>query len=106
METISREELKEKIDNGDDIKLCLTLSKERFDALRIPGSIHIRTPEDAMKILDRDDDIIVYCSGVDCVSSKIGYRVLQEHGFKKVRRYDGGLEDWLEAGYALEGHKA
>lgn len=106
MKTISREELKEKIDNGDDFKLCLTLSKKRFDALRIPGSIHIRTPEAAMKLLNYDDDIIVYCLGIACVSSRIGYRVLKENGFKKVRRYNGGLEDWNEAGYTLEGNKA
>ncbi len=106
METISREELKEKLDNGDDFKLCCTLKKIQFDALHISGSIHVDSPERAMKHLNYDDDIIVYCSDIACSSSRLAYRLLKDSGYKKVRRYEGGLADWQEAGYTMEGYKA
>jgi rhodanese-related sulfurtransferase len=28
---------------------------------------------------------------------------LERNGYKKIRRYAGGLQDWEEAGYPLEG---
>lgn len=30
-------------------------------------------------------------------------KLLDARGFKRVRRYAGGLEDWEDAGYPLEG---
>ena len=38
MNLISREELKEKLDRGDDVKLVLTLGELGFRAKHIPGS--------------------------------------------------------------------
>jgi rhodanese-related sulfurtransferase len=31
---------------------------------------------------------------------------LELDGYKKIRRYAGGLQDWEEAGYSLEGSLA
>jgi rhodanese-related sulfurtransferase len=42
---------------------------------------------------------------VDCVASKIAYRALREAGFSNVRHYAGGLSDWQDAGYPLEGDR-
>lgn len=106
MQTITREKLKEKLDRGDDFKLCCSLGKLQFDALHIPGSLHVDSPEKAMEHLHIDDDIIVYCSDISCSASRLAYRLLIENGYKNVRRYDGGLADWQEAGYALEGNWA
>ena len=33
----------------------------------------------------------------------LGYQILERNGYKKIRRYAGGLQDWEEAGYPLEG---
>lgn len=106
MKTIERDELKAKLDRNENIKLCCTLSKIQFNAMHITGSIHVDSPDAAMKHLNFDDEIIVYCSDVTCASSQLAYRLLIENGYKNVRRYEGGLADWQAAGYPLVGTMA
>ena len=50
-----------------------------------------------------EEDIVVYCTSVDCHSSIALYHDLVERGYQNVRRYDGGLTDWETAGLPLEG---
>lgn len=103
MKLISRDELKEKLDRGDDFKLVNALDEGAFRAKHIPGSLNVSTPEAAMKLLDPDDEIVVHCSGPACFASVSVYNILKANGCTKVRRYAGGIEDWEEAGYPLEG---
>jgi rhodanese-related sulfurtransferase len=103
MRTIERDELKAKLDRNENIKLCCTLSEIQFNAMHITGSIHVDSPDVAMKHFNFDDEIIVYCSDITCSSSQLAYRLLIENGYKNVRRYEGGLADWQAAGYPLEG---
>jgi rhodanese-related sulfurtransferase len=56
-----------------------------------------------MAALAKDDDIVVYCSDVNCHASVAVYQFLLEHGYRRVRRYSGGLFDWESAGQPLEG---
>ena len=106
IETIDREELKRKLDAGEDFRLVMTLHDWAFRALHIPGSIHFHTVEQAAEALDQNDEIVVYCSDEACVASQIAYQWLVEHGYTNVRRYEGGLSDWSGAGYPLEGESA
>ena len=101
--TIDREELKAKLENGEPIKLMMALNRWAFDAKHIPGSLHFDDPEDLYSSLRKDDEIIVYCSNIDCLSSVALYRALVERSYRSVRRYAGGLLDWEEAGLTLEG---
>ena len=103
MKLISREELREKLDRGHKFKLAMVLGDWAYRAKHIPGSLNISTPEQGMALLNRDDEIVVYCSNKDCIASISAYHLLEGNGFKNVRRYAGGLLDWEEAGYALEG---
>ena len=48
IETISRDELKAKLDRGDDFKLVMTLHEWAFKAAHIPGSLHFPTVEAAL----------------------------------------------------------
>ncbi len=100
---ISREELKEKLDRGDNFKLVNALGEWAFNAKHIPGSINISRIQDARKMLDPNDDIVIYCSNPSCIASIIGYQHLARMGYNKVRRYAGGISDWEEAGYPMEG---
>ncbi len=106
VKVISREELKEKLDRGDDFKLVMTLSDWAFQAKHIPGSLHIDKPEKASSLLDPQDEIVVYCSNVVCTASQMAYHYLTSKGYQNVRRYAGGIEDWELAGYPLEGEMA
>ena len=104
--TIERGDLKAKLDTGADIKLVMSLQRWAFEALHIPGSLHFDTPEELLAALDTDDEIVVYCSDPACVGSRFAYKKLVDSGYANVRRYAGGLSDWEEAGYPLEGTAA
>ncbi len=103
LELISREDLKRKLDEGEDLKLVCALAEWAFRSMHIPGSINVDTPEKAAKLLDKDDQIVVYCTNVHCVASQLLYARLVQDGYKDVRRYAGGLEDWEEACNPLAG---
>jgi rhodanese-related sulfurtransferase len=103
MDLIGRQELREKLNRAESIKLVLALGEWAYRAKHIPGSFRLDTLEEALEALDPDDEIVVYDSNPRCVASFHAYRVLKNLGYKRVRRYAGGLEDWEGAGYPLEG---
>ena len=104
--TIGREELKAKLDRGEDVKLVMALSRWAYDAKHIPGSLHFDTPAELYSAVTPDDEVVVYCSQVDCLASVAMYRDLARRGYRRVRRYSGGLLDWEDAGLPLEGEFA
>ncbi len=101
--TISREELRAKLAGKEPFKLVTALHEWAYKAKHIPGSLYFKTSEQMLAALGKDDDIVVYCSNVDCHASLAAYQALLEHGYHKVRRYAGGLFDWESAGLPLEG---
>ena len=104
--TIGRGELKAKLDRGEGVRLVMALNRWAYDAKHIPGSLHFDTPDALYAALRPDDEIIVYCSQNDCLSSVAVYRDLIARGYQNVRRYSGGLIDWEDAGLPLEGRFA
>jgi rhodanese-related sulfurtransferase len=103
MHLISRDELKQKLERKDNFKLVMALGTWEYCAKHIPGSLHFLTLEEARASLAPDDEMIVYCSNSACRASVFAYEYLVRHGYKHVRRYAGGILDWEEAGYPLEG---
>jgi rhodanese-related sulfurtransferase len=101
--TISRDALKAKLDRSDRFTLIMALNRWAFDAKHIPGSVHFDTPDALYAAVRPEDDIVVYCSNVDCLSSVALYRDLVARGYHNVKRYAGGLLDWEDAGLPLEG---
>jgi rhodanese-related sulfurtransferase len=101
--TIGRDELKQKLDRRDDFKLIMALNRWAFEAKHIPGSIHFDTPDELYAAVRPSDEVVVYCSHVDCLSSVALYRDLVRRGYPNVSRYSGGLLDWEEAGLPVEG---
>ena len=100
---IGREELKEKLDRGEDFKLVMVLGEWEYRAKHIPGSLRVSAPEDGLDVLDPDDEVVLYDSGPACPASRMACRFLKAHGYRRVRRYAAGLEEWESAGYPLEG---
>ena len=103
IKTISKEELKEKLDRGDVFKLVMAYGEFAFQAKHIPESINISRIDDVPKYLDVDDEIVVYCSNVACIASQAAYHALVSKGYKNVRRYAGGIQEWEASGYPMEG---
>jgi rhodanese-related sulfurtransferase len=101
--TIDREELQRKIERGDEFRLVMALNEWAFRAKHIPGSEHFNTPDELFSSLRPDEEVVVYCTSIDCHSSIALYMALIDAGFVNVRRYSGGLSDWEAAGLSLEG---
>ena len=91
------------IRRGDRFRLVMALNEWAFRAKHIPGSEHFNTPEELFSSLRPDEEIVVYCTSVDCHASIALYFALVDHGYPHVRRYSGGLTDWEAAGLPLEG---
>ena len=100
---IGAQELKEKLDRGDDFKLVMVLGEWEYSAKRLPGSLRASTPEEGLEVLDPDDEIVLYDTGPPCPASRMACRFLKAQGYGQVRRYAAGLEEWESAGYPLEG---
>lgn len=66
VQSISRDELKQKIDRKDDFLLVETLSKTAYQHAHLPGAINL--PPDQIKELaptllpGRNAEIVVYCA--------------------------------------------
>ena len=112
MRQITRTELKTKIDRWENWKLVFTLGEWQYRSMHIPGSLNLPcspslfASADALRDLDRDDEIVVYCSNEACFASISVYHLLEKRGFRNVSRYAGGLQDWQQADYPLEGEMA
>jgi rhodanese-related sulfurtransferase len=112
MRLISRTELQDKLDRRDEFKLLFVLGDWQYRNAHIPGSVNLPCTRDlfasdeALVGLERDDEIVVYCSSNTCFASiSVGY-LLAQRGYKNVSRYAGGLQDWYEAGLPLAGEMA
>jgi rhodanese-related sulfurtransferase len=103
--TIERDELRDELARGAPVKLVMAGSPWAFRTKRIPGSLHFdqRRPTQLLGVLGREDEIVVYCSNVDCHASSTAYQRLVEQGYTHVRHYRGGLIEWENAGLPLEG---
>ncbi len=88
---------------GGRAKLVMAMGEWAYRAAHIPGSLPCPTLAESRAVLSQDDDIVVYCTGPACPAGRALARQLKRQGFRQVRRYDGGLEDWAAAGYPLEG---
>ena len=84
----------------------MALDRWAFDSKHIRDSLHFDTPAALYSSVRPEDEIVVYCSNVDCLSSVALYRDLVRRGYRNVRRYSGGLLDWEDAGLPLEGEFA
>lgn len=103
MKTIDREQLKVKLERGDNVKLIMAMDQQAFDRVHIPGSLHFTNIFEAAEKLTPADEIVIYCSTKWCNASLNAYLKLHSRGFEKLYRYAGGLADWQEANYPLEG---
>ena len=105
MNVIDKEALYEKIQRGDDFRLIMALDRRAYDQMHIPGSLHFESIEEAAEQIDADEEVIVYCSNPLCPVSVQAYRALEQRGFTNLYRYAGGLTEWLESGYPMEGNQ-
>jgi rhodanese-related sulfurtransferase len=94
VETISRDELTEKIARRDKFRLVEVLPEEEFHKAHLPGAINLPPDQVARLALkrlhDKDAEIVVYSDGADSHPSEEAARELTERGYTHVRDYAEG----------------
>jgi len=106
VQTITRDDLKAKLDRGSPVTLVEALPAKYYEDGHLPGAINI--PHDQVDALaadllpDKAAEVVVYCANSPCRNSGIAARRLAEIGYTKVRDYDAGKADWIEAGLPVE----
>jgi rhodanese-related sulfurtransferase len=107
MKKITSEELKQRLEEqGSSLKLINALDPRQFELMHIPRSLNLTQREQIVEELQKDDDIVVYCTNEVCYRSRVLYTILEEMGYRKVRRFSGGLEEWDRMGFPVEGTMA
>ena len=104
---ITADELRRKLDAGDDFVLVDALAPMVYAHSHLPGAINlppsaVEPTRLARRIPDRDTEIVVYCSNPNCDDSVLAAQRLQELGYTNVRHYPGGKDEWRAAGFPLE----
>lgn len=104
--TMTREQIKEKLDRRAPLTIIEALPKRYFDAEHLPGALNI--PHDEIKtrapelLPDKDAVIVVYCASTACQNSKIAALALQQMGYSNTFEYVEGKKHWLEANFPVE----
>ncbi len=105
-DTITRDEIKVRLERGDAITLVEALPPKYFDDAHLPGAINIphdRVRELAPSLLpDKNAPIAVYCASTECNNSRIATDLLRSLGYVEAREYVDGKRDWIEAGLPVE----
>ena len=106
MRIIDHQELKQKMDSYEPFRLVMALSEWQYQMKHIPDSLYFSTFPDALAELSKEDEIVVYCSDRTCIASAAFGKVLENQGYTQVLHFAGGLAEWEQAGYPLEGSDA
>jgi rhodanese-related sulfurtransferase len=106
--SISRDELKARIEAGASFTLIEALPPRYWRHAHLPGAINLLHDEveaRAAELLpDRDADLVVYCASETCRNSDLAAEALEAMGYTRVSVYRGGKKDWIDAG--LPGEQA
>ncbi len=90
------DELKRRIDRGEDVFILDVRNPEEFQICRIPGSTLIPLPQLPQRFaeLDRGREIVVHCkSGMRSLKAT---QFLRQQGFDRIKNLKGGILAWAE----------
>lgn len=98
MEAVSRQQLLERVRDGDAVIVDLRPSEE-FEAGHIAGALSIPLPELEARLaeLPLDVEIVAYCRGPYCAMSAQAVALLERLG-RRGRRLEDGYPEWRLAG--------
>lgn len=104
--TITRSDLEAKLDLGDPVTLVEALPEGYYRKAHLPGAINLppdRIRDVAPRLLpDEDAETVVYCTSFSCGRSSAATETLLAMGYRNVKDYEGGKQDWTEAGLPTE----
>ena len=102
---ITPEELKAKLDRGEDVIVVDVRDRSEFQAepAIIPGALHLTVDEldRRHREIPRGRDIVLYCT---CPSEQTSARaalLLRKRGIERIRPLAGGYHGWRDRGYPM-----
>ena len=102
---ITPEELKEKIDAGEDILIVDLRHSLDFDANpeTIPGALHVDAAEleEAYEVIPRDREIVLFCACPNEVTAARLALLLRSKGITRIRPLSEGYEGWRRRGFPM-----
>jgi membrane protein DedA with SNARE-associated domain/rhodanese-related sulfurtransferase len=102
---ISPEELKEKLDAGEDVLVVDLRHTLDFEANpeTIPGALHVDAAEleEAYEVIPRDREIVLFCACPNEVTAARLALLLRSKGITRIRPLSGGYEGWRSRGFPL-----
>ncbi|HSS97634.1 MAG TPA: rhodanese-like domain-containing protein [Terriglobales bacterium] len=106
IQTISTQELQQKLQNKQNFEFWNVLTDEYFKGENISGSRRVPLDKVGNEVrqssIAKNADIVVYCAGPHCPQSRMAAEKLVKLGYDNVRAYEGGLEEWKQAGYGID----
>ncbi len=100
----SREEKKTESKNADFVVINI-LDTPFYEDVHIKGSINVPLMElaDYAQGLNKQAGIVVYCSNYACSASGAAAKQLLDMGFENVWAYEGGMAEWYQLQYPVDG---
>jgi rhodanese-related sulfurtransferase len=102
---ITPEELKEKIDAGENILVVDLRHALDFDANpeTIPGALHVDAAEleEASDVIPRDREIVLFCACPNEVTAARLALLLRSKGITQIRPLSEGYEGWRRRGFPM-----
>ena len=112
IQSLSAERLCEWMDEDDKPLLINVLPRVSFDKQHIPDSEHVsQYGEDFCEEVralasGSAQRLVVYCNSKSCNASARAALKLVNAGFTNVFDFEGGVHEWREAGYTIQGSAA
>jgi rhodanese-related sulfurtransferase len=96
MAEITVEQLKQRLDSGEEVFILDVRNPEEFQICRIPGSMLLPLPEIAQRVgeLSKEKDMVVHCKSGMRSAKAIAF--LKQQGFQKLTNLKGGILAWAE----------
>ena len=95
MQEITATDLKQRLDNGDDIQIVDVREANELEIARMPNTVHIPLGDvvNRMNEIDPNRETVVHCKGG--VRSAKAIEALQRSGFKgNLINMKGGITAW------------
>jgi membrane protein DedA with SNARE-associated domain/rhodanese-related sulfurtransferase len=103
---ITPEELKEKMDAGEDVIVVDLRHELDFEAEpeTIPGALHLDAAdlEEAHEVIPRDREIVLFCACPNEATAARLALLLRDRGITRIRPLAEGYEGWRKRGFPME----
>lgn len=92
---ITVEDLKEKLDRGEELIILDVRDQDQHDACNLGGrSVPFGELESRLTEIDETKPIVVHCGGG--TRGRRAAELLQQHGYTDVKMLTGGMRAWIE----------